>query len=455
MSGEEFEESAYADIEAEQAVLGAAMLSPNAAGVVLEQLRTEHFYRPAHQIVHEVISWMYGRGDPCDPIAVKGVLEDRKQFTVMGGGPYLHTLVQHAPVAGGVEYYIKRLVGKQTQRALSSASLTLRGIADSPGLEREDRIDAAWRAMERATGTDTATPMQSVADLVYPVLDLLESGSDSRGVTTGWTDLDRLIPRLKPGQLITVGARPGMGKSVVMANLAFHVGVELGLPVFLGTLEMGREELMLRFYARAGKVDLSRLENPDALTDDDWDRLRRAQKILSTAETLIIDDEPGMGVPYLRSRLRAMRRAGTPAALVVVDYLQLMQSAGKATESRQVEVGQFSRSLKLLAKEMAVPVVIGSQLNRNVEQRANKRPTCADLRESGSVEQDSDIVILLYREDAYESDSPRAGELDLIVDKNRSGPKGTATVAWQGHYARAADLARPDWTPTGALGGGQ
>lgn len=454
MSDDDFEDMSFFDLEAEQVTLGAALLSPHAASAVAERLNEGHFYRAAHQTIFGTIATLSGRGEPTDVFAVKGMLQDRGELGVTGGPLYLHSLIEMVPTATNIDFYIERLLDKGDQRGLARMRVSLKDIIASPNLTRDERLDAVWQALEQATGKAVATPMTTVADLVFPVLDRLEKGTDTSGVTHGWTDLANIIPRFKPGQLITVGARPGMGKSVVMANIAYHVGVELQLPVFFGTLEMSHDELMLRFFARAGKVDLKRLNDPDLLTEDDWDRLRRANKILSTGGKLVVDDEPGMGVAYFRSKLREMRRAGMPPSLVVIDYLQLMQS-GKGSESRQAEVGQISRSLKLLAKEFGVPIIIGSQLNRMVEQRSTKRPTAADLRESGSIEQDSDIVILLYREDAYDPESPRAGEIDLIVDKNRSGPRGTAALAWQGHYARAADLAHEPWTPTGSLGGGQ
>jgi replicative DNA helicase len=226
----------------------------------------------------------------------------------------------------------------------------------------------------------------------------------------------------------------------VLADLAYHVGIKLGLPVYVNTLEMSEKEFMDLLVAYDAKVNLTRLIEPELLTDDDWSRLSGSLSRMATADTLIIDDDPHMGVMRIRETLREMRRSGQPAALVCIDYLQLMEMAGKA-ENRQLEVSAISRSLKLLAKEFEVPIVIGSQLNRNVEQRADKRPNASDLRESGSVEQDSDVVILLYREDHYDPESPRAGEIDFIVDKHRSGPRGTVTLAFQGHYSRIVDMA--------------
>jgi replicative DNA helicase len=242
-----------------------------------------------------------------------------------------------------------------------------------------------------------------------------------------------------------------MGKTVAMACVAHYVGVRLGLPVFVGTLEMSTDEFMARIVAHDAKVNLTHLLEPSLLTEDDWNRLARSLDRLQAAGTLLIDDTPGMSIPHVRASLRQMRRSGRPAALAIIDYLQLMEST-KKVESRQVEVSQYSRGFKVLAKEFEVPIIVGSQLNRDVERRQDKKPIVADLRESGSVEQDSDIVILLNRPDAYDPESPRAGEIDMYVEKHRNGPKGLVTLAFQGHYSRIDDMApRDTWTPHGVV----
>jgi replicative DNA helicase len=437
-------------LDAEMAILGAALTSPDAAATVLEQLKSAHFVRGGHQLVFETIAFLADRGEPTNPTAVMLRMQKCGQLDRAGGGVYLHTLIQSACATAAVGYFAEQILDRAEQAALISASTSIRQAAENPDLDRGERVDTVWRLVERATESATPSAAKSVADLINPLIDTLESGADQRGVPTGWHDFDRLVPRLRPGQLITVGARPGIGKSVVMANVAHHVGVKLGLPVYAATLEMSSDEFLLRLIAADGKVNIGRLQEPELLNDDDWTRIGRAHGRLSDAGTLFLDDDPGMGLAHIRARLRAMRRAKTPAALVVVDYLQLM-TTGKRTESRQVEVSQLSRSLKLLAKEFAVPIVVGSQLNRGVEQRAEKKPMLSDLRESGSVEQDSDVVVLLHREDAYDPESPRAGEIDLIVAKHRNGRTGTVTLAFQGHYARVSDMA-PEPHPQRAPG---
>lgn len=452
MSDEEFERIPPHDISAEQGVLGGMLLSQDAIARVIEILRTSDFYRPAHQIIFDTVVDLYGRGDPADPVAVSGELIKNGEIKRMGGAPYLHKLISMVPTAANADYYAKIVRDLSVLRKLVETGTQIVQMGyGTDGADAERAADMAQKMLDEATAVAAPSAAKSVAELAMPFMESLEAGGDQRGVASGWTDLGRLVPRFRPGQLITIAARPGVGKSVAMACIAHYVGVKLGLPVFIGTLEMSTDEFMARLVSHDAKVNLKHLLEPELLTEDDWERLARSLDRLQAADTLVIDDTPGMGIPHIRASLRQMRRKGQPAALAVIDYLQLMESP-KKVESRQVEVSQFSRGFKLLAKEFEVPIIIGSQLNRDVERRADKKPILADLRESGSVEQDSDIVIMLNREDVYDLESPRAGELDMYVEKNRNGPRGMATLAFQGHYSRIDDMASRDtWTPHGVV----
>lgn len=452
MSDDEFERTPPHDISAEQSVLGGMLLSQDAIARVVEILRTSDFYRPAHQIIFDAVVDLYGRGDPADPVAVSGELIKNGEIKRMGGAPYLHELISAVPTAANADYYAK-IVGELSvlRKLVETGTQIVQMGYGTDGADAERAADMAQKLLDEATAVSAPTVAKSVAELAMPFMESLEAGGDQRGVASGWADLSRLIPRFRPGQLITVGARPGMGKTVVMSCIAHYVGVKLGLPVYVGTLEMSTDEFMARIIAHDAKVNLKHLLEPELLTEDDWERLARSLDRLQAADTLLIDDTPGMTIPHVRASLRQMRRAGKPASIAIVDYLQLMES-GKKVESRQVEVSQFSRGFKLLAKEFEVPIIVGSQLNRDIERRADKKPMLADLRESGSVEQDSDIVILLNREDAYDPESPRAGEMDMYVEKHRNGPKGLVTLAFQGHYSRVDDMApRDTWTPHGVV----
>lgn len=443
------------DIELETCVLGAAMLSSDACAAVVEGLRQEDFYRPAHRTILRALESLSGRGEPANAVTVRLEMQNQRlDNEYVPDGVYLHSLLEKVPMVAGIEGDIRRLRAFADLRGLFEVGQRIAGLGlRSPVGDAGFAVEKAHKLLDEATRVAHSASAKSVADLIEPFLEGLRPDGEKRGITTGWVDIDACVSRFRPGQLITIGARPGVGKSIAMACLAHHVGVKLGLPVWVGTLEMSVPEYMARLVALDGKVNLKSLLEPEWLTDDDWRRLSRVLDRMREAGTLIIDDEAGMAIPHIRAALRSMRRAGQPASLAVVDYLQLMRSAERS-ENRQVEVAGFSRSLKLLAKEFQVPIVVAVQLNRDVERRADKRPTMADIRESGGIENDSDIVILLHREDAYDSESPRAGEIDLIVDKNRNGPRATVTAAFQGHYSRLVDMAQePDepWTPSRIL----
>lgn len=386
---------------------------------------------------------MADRGEPADAITVKAELEHRGALLKIGRAEYLHTLIACVPSAGSAGWYAGRVRECAIRWRLVEASDRIRQAALAGGTDLAERVDAAYRIIDEAAGTIAPGGARSIADLVGAVLDALEKGPDQvQSVRSGWSDLDGLVPGFRPGEMITVGGRPGMGKSVVMLNIAVRAGVTFNRPVLVCTLEMSAEECIERVLAFDGGVDLRKIR-ARLLDETDWDRLAGSYSRLTAAGNLMIDDDPYMSVQTIRSDLRAMARAGHPAELVVVDYLGLMGKRGKS-ESREREVSEISRGLKLLAKEFKVPILVGSQLNRGPEMRSDHRPLPADLRDSGSVEQDSDIVILLYREDAYEQETARAGEIDLIVAKNRQGALGTATLAFRGHYAMCDEMWNPD-----------
>jgi replicative DNA helicase len=441
------------DLAAEQAVLGAMMLSADALAECLDILTARSFLRAGHQMIFTAIADMADEGLPVDPVTVRAELERRGELAKVTGAPYLHTLIASVPVAANAGWYARQLLEHETRREVDVAGTRIRDIAQQPDMTREERIDAAYAALDQASGAAQAAVSKTAADLIGPLLESLEAGTDTtRGVLSGWRDLDEVIPGFRPGEVTIIGARPSMGKSLVLLSVAAHAAIEQGQTVLAVSLEMSREEYMERLLAARAKVDLSKLRDR-ALDADDWARIAKAYPVIQDASTLIINDGPELSVQGIRAELRALRRAGRPAALVTVDYLTLVSGSSKRPESRQLEVSDTSRRLKLLAREFGIPILVGSQLNRGPEQRSDHRPLMADLRESGAVEQDSDIVILLYRDDAYVEDSPRSGEIDLIVTKNRQGPKATVTLAFQGHYATVADMYREPWTPSSPLDG--
>jgi len=435
------------DIEAERAVLGSMMLSAEALAECLELTTAATFYRPAHQIVYAAIAALADQGDPVDWLTVKAELERRGDLRRAGGPLCTHDLISAVPAPANGAWYARKLVDYQSQRDLKTASMAIGQIADETEASRQERIERAYAALDEACGYTVRTGAKPVSDLVIPLMESLERGPDAEpGIDTGSADLSRALTGLRPGQVIVVAGRPSMGKSVLLLGLAAHAALRDGHRVLAVTLEMSEDEYMERLMSAEAMVDLTRIRERN-LEPSDWDRISKAYADFASARTLLIDEGPELSVQDIRAELRAMRRQGQPADLVVVDYMQLIAGTGRK-ESRQSEVSEISRGLKLLAKEFAVPVVVGAQLNRGPEQRTDHRPVLADIRESGALENDADVVILLYRDDAYYEDSARAGEIDLIIAKNRSGPKTTVSMAFQGHYSRAVDMAAMPWSPS-------
>lgn len=442
------------DLEAERVVLGAAMLSPESAGLAVGALRSWHFYRPAHQVVFECIGDLIARSAPVSAITVKSELEPRRSRDGEQVNPrVLVECLEAVTIPGHIGYYLEILKAHHYRRELFHAGRSLQRLGLHAAADLDDVAEQARKILDEVAGVpEASSSAKPVSTLIGPFLDRLEGKAPEAGVTTGWRDLDSLLGKVRPGQFIVIAARPGMGKSVLMVNMALHVGLRLGLPVLFNSLEMSADELMTRVIAHEAGVSLHKLISRD-LNPDDWTRIAKRQAMLDGADRLIIDDDANLTLAGLRARLSSMRRAGSLPAVVFVDYIQLMGSS-KKPENRQQEVSEISRGLKLLAKDMQVPIVVGAQLNRGPELRTNKRPTKADIRESGSLEQDADVVILLHREDEYDRESPRAGEVDLIVDKHRQGATATITAAFQGHYSRIADMApepAEPWSPTSAL----
>ncbi|WP_100513981.1 replicative DNA helicase [Mycobacteroides abscessus] len=432
------------DVAAEQSVLGGMLLSKDAIADVLEKLRPHDFYRPNHQSIYEAILDLYGRGEPADPVTVYAELERRGQSRRIGGAPYLHTLTQTVPTAANAGYYAGIVAEKALLRRLVEAGTRVvqYGYAGAEGADVAEVVDRAQAEVYDVTDRRMSEDYEPLEDLLQPTMDELDAiasaGGISKGVPTGFTDLDDITNGLHPGQMIIVAARPGFGKSTLGLDFMRSCSVKHGMPSVIFSLEMSKSEIVMRLLSAEAKVKLADMRS-GKMSDDDWTRMARRMSEISEAP-LYIDDSPNLTMMEIRAKARRLnQKAGLK--LVVVDYLQLMTS-GKKYESRQQEVSEFSRNLKLLAKELQVPVVAISQLNRGPEQRTDKRPQVSDLRESGSLEQDADMVILLHRPDAIERDDPRAGEADLILGKHRNGPTATITVAHQLHLSRFSNMAR-------------
>jgi replicative DNA helicase len=376
-------------------------------------------------------------GQDVDPIAVLTELTRTGDLRVSGGGPYLHTLL--AATVPSWQRHARRVAADFRRRTLGAVALSILGTVNDPGFDPETAFDHARKLIDDATEPSSATGLRSMRQLVTEVLEDIETGTP-RGMALPWADLTDALAGLVPGQLIYVGARPAIGKSVIGAQIAAHAGTALGVPVLLASMEMSAEEITMRLISAQSRVSLTSLMHRQ-VSDGEWDQLAKAAGKVSESK-LVIDDTADCSLAHIRSRLRGMARVEKPG-LLVVDYLGLM--ATPVSENRQNAVASLSRGLKLIAREFSIPVVILAQLNRGPESRPDKRPALADLRDSGAQEQDADVVLLLHREDAYDRESPRAGEMDVIVAKNRQGPQCTVTLAFQGHYGRAVDMA---WSPS-------
>ncbi len=430
------------DLAAEASVLGAMMLSKDAIANVVEVLREHDFYKPSHATIFQVVIDLYGRGEPVDALTVSAELNRRGESARVGGAPYLHTLVQGVPTAANAAYYAEIVHERAILRRLVEAGTRIVQMGYAGHGNIDDVVDRAQAEVYDVTDRRASDDYKPLSELMGDALTEIEAignhGGERVGVPTGFEDLDRLTNGLHPGQLVIIAARPAIGKSTLALDFARAASIGNGLTSVFFSLEMARNEIVMRLLSAEAGVSLHNMRSGQ-MNDADWQKLARKMAAVSEAP-LYIDDSPNLTMMEIRAKARRLKQRHN-LRLIVLDYMQLMTS-GRKVESRQQEVSEFSRQLKLLAKELEVPVIALSQLNRGPEQRTDKKPMLADLRESGSLEQDADVVVLIHRDDAYDRDSPRAGEADLIVAKHRNGPTSTVTVAFQGHYSRFVDMAR-------------
>lgn len=429
------------DMLAEQSTLGGMLLSGDAVADVIEALRGTDFYVPKHELIFEAVLSLYSHGEPTDVVAVTDELIKTGDLQRAGGADYLHSLTSIVPTAANAAYYASIVRERALLRRLVEAGTRIVQMGYNGQGEALDLVNNAQAEIYSVTGAEQSedyVPLQVAVDAAVEEIEAAR-GRDGQmtGIPTGFQGLDQLTNGLHGGQMIVVAARPAMGKSTLALDFARAAAIKHNRPTVFFSLEMGRSEIAMRLMSAEGSVPLQSMRK-GMLDSRDWTTIASTRGRINDAP-LYIDDSPNMTLVEIRAKCRKLKqRVGLE--MVVIDYLQLMTS-GKRVESRQQEVSEFSRALKLLAKELQVPVIALSQLNRGPEQRADKKPAISDLRESGSIEQDADMVILLHREAAYEKDSPRAGEADLIVAKHRNGPTDTVVVAFQGHFSRFTDMA--------------
>jgi replicative DNA helicase len=428
-----------ADEQIEQIVLGAMILSPAAATQCLEVLQAQDFYSPKHATVFAAIRDQAGRGEPVDPQTIAYRLAADGDLPKIGA-PYLHTLIASVPVAASAGWYAERVTELSTRRNIVEVCTKAIQAARNVGTELPEVVDHVQSIVHGAT-TRKASSMVSFTEILDSTLEgVFAPDGPDRGLSTGVGSLDDVIGGLKPGQLIVIAGRPGMGKSVLVNDFIRATSIRQLEPSLLFNLEMSSREVQCRMLAAEAGVSLKRIiDGP--LRDYEIPRLREAAEKLRGVY-IHIDDTASIDLAQIRATARKLQQ-DIGLGLIVVDYLQLMRSAGN-TDNRTLEVGAISRGLKILARELQVPVVAAAQLNRMAEQRSDRRPQLADLRESGSIEQDSDVVILLHRPDYHEPEHMRAGEIDLIVAKNRNGPIETVTAAAQLQFSRIVDIGIED-----------
>jgi len=436
------------NLDAEISVLGASMLTPNVIPGVSEIIRPHHFYRQAHQRIYEAIEDLFSRGEPIDPITVCEELANRAALETVGGRAYVHSLVTAVPAATNARQYAEIVLENYYLRSL----IKVGGEITEMGYRREhsplDLIDRAEQMVFDISQTRVMgefAPISELIDESWPELErTMTEGHQSVGCATGFRDLDYIIGGFRPANLVILAARPSMGKTALALNIARNVAVDQGKGVALFSLEMSKMEVVNRMMCSEARVDHWRVQR-GMLRPEEWSKLAAACTPLHTAP-VFVDDSASLNLMEIRAKARRLRAKEKNLGLIILDYLQLMMG-DLGAENRQQEVSRISRGLKILARELDVPVLALSQLSRQVEQRAGNKPVLSDLRESGSIEQDADVVVFIYRDEVYNRDSPDKGTAEIIVGKQRKGPIGECRLAFAQNYTRFADLADKGLTP--------
>ncbi|ASU83556.1 replicative DNA helicase [Nocardiopsis gilva YIM 90087] len=423
------------DLNAEQCVLEAMMLNRRAAEQIIDILQPRDFYRPAHQELFALLVELVTAGAEHGHVALAAQM---RRAGSRIDPLYLAELDDKIPTAANGGYYAKIVADRAVQRRLVEVGTRIAHYGYDGVGDVTDLVSHARDAMDTVDTPVCDDTIATIGELFAPMVDELEKPEESGdAIELPYTDLQEVLGGLHPGQLMVIGARPSVGKTVVGVDIARHAAIRQGLRTVVFSLEMTKRELMHRIVSAEAQITITAIRNR-SLRDAEWERMSAVQARFNESP-LMLDDASNISLPHIRARLRHLARS-RPVGLIVVDYLQLMDSPGRA-ENRQIEVAQMARGLKKLAGEFGAPVVLLSQLNRESTKRHDKKPILSDLRESGAVEQDSDIVVLLHRDDMHDRDSPRSGEIDLIVEKNRQGPRCTVTCAFQGHYSRVVDMA--------------
>ena len=436
-------------LEAEQSVLGGLLLDNEATDRVGDILAPADFYSEAHRLIYQHVVALISDGKPADVVTLSEALGSAQKLDYVGGLAYLGALVQNVPTAANIRHYAAIVRERSILRQLAATAGDIADTAYNPlGRSAKEILDQAEAkvlhiAEQGSRGQQQFAP---IGELLVGVVERIETlfnrddPSEVTGVPTGFADLDKMTSGLQPGDLVVVAGRPSMGKTAFALNIGEHVALAAGLPVAVFSMEMGASQLALRMIGSVGRLDQHKLRT-GRLASDDWERLSSALGRLNEAP-ILIDETPALNVIEVRSRARRLMKQYGKLGLVIVDYLQLMQSSSQG-ENRATEISEISRGMKALAKELKVPVMALSQLNRSLEQRPNKRPVMSDLRESGAIEQDADVILFIYRDEVYNPDTQDKGTAEIIIGKQRNGPIGTVRLTFLGEYTRFESFATP------------
>ncbi|WP_058830905.1 replicative DNA helicase [Paenibacillus polymyxa] len=444
MGGEFFDRIPPQNLEAEQAVIGSILLQSEALITAMERVQTEDFYDKAHQMIYEAMIELGESGQPIDLVTLTSKIQDKGQLEDIGGVSYLAKLAHGVPTAANVDYYAQIIEEKAMLRRLIRAATQIVSEGYSSGEDVASMLSDAERKIMEISNGRSGSGFIAIRDVVMEVFDRVELLHQNKGNTTGipsgFVDLDKMTAGFQRNDLIIVAARPSVGKTAFALNIAQNVAVRAKETVAIFSLEMSAAQLVQRMICAEANLDANVMRTGEFKGDDDWAKLTMGIAALSEAE-IYIDDTPGITVADIRAKCRRLK-AEKGLGMIVIDYLQLIHGRGKAGENRQQEVSEISRTLKQIARELEVPVIALSQLSRGVEQRQDKRPMMSDLRESGSIEQDADIVAFLYRDDYYNQETEKKNIIEIIIAKQRNGPVGTVELVFLKNYNKFANYER-------------
>lgn len=438
------------NIEAEQSVLGAIIIENDAFPKIIEIITREDFYRESHRKIFDAMIELFEKNEPIDLITTAEELRKRNDIDAVGGEPYLSALASQVPTAANIKYHSKIIHEKSLMRSLIKSASEIAGKVYEDNMDADELVDNAERIIFNISDKRIKASFVTLKELIKGSFETIEHLYDKKsaitGVASGFTQLDELTSGFQKGDLIVIGGRPSMGKTAFSLDIARHVGVELKETVAIFSLEMSKEQLALRMLCSEARVDSNSVRK-GVIKKEDWSKLTNAAGKLTEAP-IFIDDSPNINVLEMRAKARRLKLEHKGLSLIVVDYLQLMRGRGGLDKSREQVISEISRSLKALSKELEVPVIALSQLNRGVEQRNDKRPNLSDLRESGAIEQDADVIIFLYRDELYNKDSHEKGKAEINIAKQRNGPTRTINLAFFPHYTRFENYSDREYNET-------